>query len=140
VDAASSRLYLEFNALACHRPPVREFIARSNSRDRITMTSALRSVFQQYGIDPERFPAEVVATAMAGMARVFATDRALGTKEGHAQSLEFVDRLLGDFEPLERQQSPALAEQRRLRAGKTHSPPSAARNQKAPAGDQDAID
>ena len=55
VDAASSRLYLEFNALACHRPAVREFIARSNSRDRITMTSALQSVFGQYGIDPERF-------------------------------------------------------------------------------------
>lgn len=98
VDAAASRLYLEFNALACHRPAVREFIARSNSRDRITTTSALESVFAQYGIDPERFPPKVVATAMAGMARVFATDRALGSAEGHRESLEFVRLLLGSLE------------------------------------------
>ena len=98
VDAASSRLYLEFNALACHRPAVREFIARSNSRDRITTTSALQSVFAQYGIDPERFPPKVVATAMAGMARVFATDRALGTSEGHEESLAFVRSILASLE------------------------------------------
>ena len=94
VDAASSKLYLEFNALASHRLAVRDVITRSNGRDRISMAAALQSVFQQYGIDPARFPPKAVATAMAGMARVFATDRALGTSEGHAEAFDLVERLL----------------------------------------------
>lgn len=99
VDAASSKLYLEFNALACHRPAVREVIARSAGRDRITVAAALQSVFVRYGIDPERFPPKVVAMAMAGMARALATERALGTDDGHAEALEYVARLLGSLEP-----------------------------------------
>lgn len=101
VDAASSKLNLEFNALACHRPKVREVIARSNHRDRITVASALESIFQQYGVDMGVYPPMVLATALAGMARVFATDRALGTEDGHPESLEFIDRLLGSIEPLQ---------------------------------------
>jgi AcrR family transcriptional regulator len=99
IDAANSKLYLEFNALASHRPKVREFIARSNTRDRISMTTALRSVFAKHGIDTKRFPPEVVATAIAGMARVFATDKALGTEQGHAGVLQMVNRLLEHVEP-----------------------------------------
>ena len=63
------------------------------------MTTALQSVFAKLGIDTERFPPEVVATAMAGMARVFATDKALGTEQGHAGVLQMVDRLLEHIEP-----------------------------------------
>ena len=140
VEAANSKLYLEFNALASHRPKVREFIARSNSRDRITMTSALQSVIEQYNIDPERFPPKVVATAMAGMARVFATDRALDTTAGHSESLEFVQRLLDALEPQERQHRTVVVGQRRLPTEETNSPGDAAENQKAPAGDEDAVD
>jgi len=99
INAASSKLYLEFNALASHRPKVREFIARSNTRDRISMTTALQSVFKKLGIDTERFPPEVVATAMAGMARVFATDKALGTEQGHAGVLQIAESLLARIEP-----------------------------------------
>lgn len=105
VDAASSRLYLEFNALASHRPAVREVIARSNTRDRSTMTAALQSVFEQYSIDSQRFPPEAVATAMAGMARVFAIDQALGTDAGHDKSFEFIERLLEVLEPSGRTQT-----------------------------------
>lgn len=99
IDAASSKLYLEFNALASHRPKVREFIARSNTRDRISMATALKAVFQKQGINTEQFPPEVVATAIAGMARVFATDKALGTEEGHSGVLQILDRLLARIEP-----------------------------------------
>lgn len=120
IDAANSKLYLEFNALASHRPKVREFIARSNTRDRISMATALKSVFQKHGIDTEQFPPEVVATAIAGMARVFATDKALGTEEGHSGVLQIVDRLLGRIEPGAQE------------TGEIHA------EQKEEAGDQDA--
>lgn len=112
IDAANNKLYLEFNALASHRPKVRDFIARSNARDRISVASALQSVFQQYGIDTEQYPPKMIATAMAGMARVFATDKALGTDEGHSQVLEFVDLLLARIEPSERMSSDQEAAQR----------------------------
>jgi AcrR family transcriptional regulator len=99
VDGASSRLNLEFNALACHRPALREVIARSARRDRITVAAALNAVFQRYGIDPEQFPPKVVAMAMAGMARALATERALGTDDGHPEALDFVARLIAGLEP-----------------------------------------
>lgn len=99
IDAASSKLYLEFNALASHRPKVRDFIARSNTRDRTSMTTALQAVFMKSGIDARQFPPDVVATVIAGMARVFATDKALGTDAGHAGVLRIVDRLLEEIEP-----------------------------------------
>ena len=127
IDAASSRLYLEFNALACHRPAVREVIARSNSRDRIAVASALESVFPQYRIDPDRFPPKVIATVMAGMARAFATDRALGTDDGHRESLEFVTNLLGILENTKPQRAPAAG-------------PAEARSLRTISGEQDAID
>jgi AcrR family transcriptional regulator len=99
VDSANSKLYLEFNALASHRPKVRAFIARSNARDRHSMATALQSVFEKSGIDTDRYPPAGIATAIAGMARVFATDNALGTEEGHADVLGIVERMLADFEP-----------------------------------------
>jgi AcrR family transcriptional regulator len=103
VDAASSKLNLEFVALACHRPAIRETIARSAGRDRITVAAALESVFSRYGIDPKQYPPRVVAMAMAGMARALATERALGTEDGHAEALEFVGHLLGILEVGEQQ-------------------------------------
>ncbi|MCJ2180223.1 TetR/AcrR family transcriptional regulator [Novosphingobium album (ex Hu et al. 2023)] len=99
VDAASSKLYLEFNALACHRPAVREVISKSNGRDRITMAAALQTVFERYGISTTQYPPKVMAMTIAGFARAFATDRALGTKDGHQEVLEFVAELLGNLEP-----------------------------------------
>ena len=99
VDATSSRLNLEFNALACHRPAFREVIARSAGRDRITVAAALEAVFARYTINASKFPPKVVAMAMAGMARALATERALGTEDGHPEALEFVSRLLGSLEP-----------------------------------------
>ncbi len=98
VDAASSRLYLEFNALAGHRPAVREAMALSNSRDRITMAAAVESVFARLGLAVDQFPPLVVATTIAGIARAFATDRALGSDEGHRETTEFVLRLLRKIE------------------------------------------
>jgi len=103
IDGANNKLNLEFNALASHRPKVREFIARSNINDRTSMTTALRSVFNRKGIDTEKYPPDVVATVIAGMARVFATDKALGTEEGHAGVLKIVERLLADVEPNDQQ-------------------------------------
>lgn len=141
IDAANSKLYLEFNALASHRPAVREVIARSNSRDRTSMTAALRSVFEQYGIDLQRFPPETVATAMAGMARVFATDRALGTDVGHDKSLEFVERLLGALEPSEQKQTTASVAQDGAPGTSQEQPPGiTALDQDHAGGDQDAVD
>ena len=99
VDAASSKLNLEFNALACHRPLVREVIARSAARDRISVAAALRSILQRHGMDEVLYPPKVLAMVMAGLARALATERALGTDDGHAEALAYVDQLLQRLEP-----------------------------------------
>ncbi len=110
IDAASSKLVLEYNALACHRPLVREVIARSNARDRISATAALEAIFGRYDVDPKIYPPKVVAMVMAGLARAFATDKALGTEDGHAETLAFVKQLMSAVEP---------APKRRTRVRKT---------------------
>lgn len=99
VDAASSKLVLEYNALACHRPLVREFIARSAARDRISVIAALEVIFERYGVDKNIYPPQVVAMTMAGLARAFATERALGTDDGHVVTLAYMDQLLEMVEP-----------------------------------------
>ena len=98
IDSASSKLWLEYNALACHRPAVREFIARSNARDRISVTAAFEALFAQYDIDPKVYPPKVVAMTVAGLARTLAMERALGTEDGHPEMLEFVKQLLATVE------------------------------------------
>ena len=99
VDAAASRLNLEFNALACHRPLVRNVIARSATRDRISVAAALQGVMQRKGFDLERYPPKVVALTMAGIARALATERALGADDGHAEAIAHIDGLLAELEP-----------------------------------------
>ncbi len=102
LHGARSSLNLEFNALASHCPRVREVIAQSNLRDRMDSTACVEAAFRQRGIDTEKYPPKVFATAIAAFARVFATDEALGTDEGHREVREFVERLIGEIEPLKR--------------------------------------
>ncbi len=99
LDAANNKLNLEFNALACHRPAVRDVIARSSRRDRTTMTAAFQSVFERYDIDPVRYPPDVLAVTVAGITRAISIERALGADEGHQATIAFIDSLLRIFEP-----------------------------------------
>lgn len=117
IDSASSRLILEYNALACHRPVVREVIARSAARDHLAVAAALTSIFSRYGIDNALYPPRVAAMTMASVARSMAIDAALGTRDLHPDTLEFIDRLMARFEPIpsrqkrrEKPAAPAVAE------------------------------
>ena len=99
VDAASGKIFFEYNALACHRPLVRAYIAQSATRDRNAVTAALETTFARYGIDGHAFPPGIVAMVMAGLARAFATERALGAEQAHPETLAFVTHLLARLEP-----------------------------------------
>lgn len=105
-EAASAKLILEFTALASHRPAVREVIGRSARRDRRIMSAALDSIFSRYGVDRETFPPQVAATLMAGLTRALSTETVLGAQDGHDETLAFVERLLGRFEPAGGSSSP----------------------------------
>lgn len=107
LDAASSRLNLEYNALACHRPAVREVIASSAIRDRSAIAAALEVVFDRYGIDAERYPPKLVAMTMAGLARSMAIERALGVDQDHREALTFIDDLLAQAEAAPRRAADA---------------------------------
>lgn len=98
LDAASSRLILEFNALACHRPAVREVLAQSAVADRQATIELLSSVFDRYGLDPSAPPAGVVATTIAALARSTAIERSLGI-EVDRQALGYFTDLLERLEP-----------------------------------------
>jgi AcrR family transcriptional regulator len=103
-EPASAKLILEFTALASHRPAIRQLIGRSARRDRSIMTAALESIFEKYDVDREEFPPKVIAILMAGLTRALSTEKVLGSEDGHAEALEFVDRLLRRFEgPPDRQ-------------------------------------
>ncbi|MFA7604055.1 MAG: TetR family transcriptional regulator, partial [Novosphingobium sp.] len=82
IDAAGSKLNLEFNALACHRPVLRGVIAHSIIRDRGSIAAALQSVFERYGVGAP-FSPKLAALFMSGLARSIAIERALGVEHGN---------------------------------------------------------
>ena len=94
MDAASSRLILEFNALACHRPALREVIGQSALRDRAAVAGVLEAMFARYGVDAGRYPPRIVAMTVAGLARSIAIERALGVDQDHRETMACLGELL----------------------------------------------
>lgn len=94
LDAPSGKLVLEFNALACHRPALREVIGQSALRDRAAVAGALEALFERYAVDAARYPPRLVAMTIAGLARSIAIERALGVDQDHRETLAFLGDLL----------------------------------------------
>lgn len=91
-DAAAARFTMEFVGLANHRPAIRAEVARYSEQFRAAQTEALGRMLEGYGVDMDRFPAEVLSVLMTGAARMVVLEQALGMTAGHAETFAFAER------------------------------------------------
>lgn len=89
-----NRLLVELTAAANHRPALQAEVAAFARRVRHMQIDALASILDDYGIDRDHFPPELVAPAVQGLAFAMAYDQAAGFDTASEEASAAIDRLL----------------------------------------------
>lgn len=97
-DRRGSALLVELTAAANHRPALQAEAAAYARQVRRMQIDALDALLDQYGIDRERFPAALVASAVQGMGFVMAHDQAAGFDTAQEEATVAMAQLLDDLE------------------------------------------
>ena len=98
IEPAGTGLFVEFMALANHRKSIRREIANYAKRFRKLQIELLKPRLQEYGIDPEELPAEVLLALIGAVSRSIVMEDEVGITAGHTETLAFVERWLERFE------------------------------------------
>ncbi|EFC86057.1 TetR/AcrR family transcriptional regulator [Parafrankia sp. EUN1f] len=97
-DPRGTGLTVEFVAAANHRPALRAEVGRVARELRRMQMDALTSILGEYGLDPEDFPASLVAAAVQGLAFAVVADRAAGHDTAHEEATAAMTRLVARLE------------------------------------------
>ena len=97
-EPAGATLYMEFAALANHRPAIRAEVNEYAERFRRLQIDALATVLEHAGIDADAFPPAALLLVLQSVSRFVVMEKALGMSTGHAETLAVVERLLTQFE------------------------------------------
>ncbi|WP_343287288.1 helix-turn-helix domain-containing protein [Gordonia sp. SID5947] len=97
-ESRTTRLNTEFTALALHREAVAAELRTYAQRVREIETDAFDKVLRARGIDIERYPPIVMATILSGIGRAMTAEAALGVTSSRAETMEFIERCLRQFE------------------------------------------
>jgi AcrR family transcriptional regulator len=97
-DPRGTALLLEFIAAANHRPALKAEVGKVAREVRRMQMKALKSILDEYGIDPDEFPPALIATAMQGVAFALVADEVAGFETSHAQARAAMNRLVGRLE------------------------------------------
>jgi AcrR family transcriptional regulator len=98
LDPAGTALFVEFIALANHRKSIKREIASYSRRFRKLQVELLSDRLQEYGIDPDEVPTEVVLSLIGAISRSIVMEDGMGIDNGHAEMLAFVERWLTRYE------------------------------------------
>jgi AcrR family transcriptional regulator len=98
VNANGPWLSKEFIALATHREHLRQEIARGTERTRRIYSAILSRVLEERGVQREAWPPIVLSILLDGAARLINSETALGTSEGHAETIAFIEHYLDQIE------------------------------------------
>ncbi len=98
-EPRGTALTMEFVALGNHRKAIRAEITASAERFRADQLSAIRSVFERYEIDHERFSPLVCTVLMTAVSQFLVMEQVmLGMSTGHAETVAFVEEFLTTVE------------------------------------------
>ena len=97
-ERRGNTLLVELTAVANHRPAVQAEVAGFAREVRRMQIAALESILDDYGIDRELFPPELVAAAVQGLAFVMAHDQVAGFDTAQDEAAAAVARLLDVLE------------------------------------------
>jgi hypothetical protein len=86
---------MEFVALANHRKAIRAEIMSSAERFRADQLRAVRSVFERYEVDTNRYPPMVCTVLLTAISQFLVIEQEmLGMSTGHAEVVAFVEEFL----------------------------------------------
>lgn len=98
IEPKDARLLLEFMGLANHRKEIRAEISAWQERWREQQITALNFVVREHGLDTSEFPPAGIAVVIAAIGRTLILEQTLGTKGGHDEAVQLVNRFLDRFE------------------------------------------
>ena len=107
LDRRGTSLTGELVALSNHRPAVREALADIADAFNALQVSRIGSVLEQYGVDTERFPPDLVVLALGGISRSIIRGEAMTSSRSHRHSIAAVERLIDEIEPKRRKRKRA---------------------------------
>ena len=97
-DLRGNALLVELTAAANHRPALQAEAAAFAREVRRMQIEALDAILDDYGIDRQLFPAELVASAIQGMGFVMAHDQSAGFDTAQEEASSAMARLLDRLE------------------------------------------
>lgn len=99
-DLASGypKVWAELEALAWHKPELRERLNGVSEKWRSLLRDALAGAIEEYGLDPVRFSAESWAALVMQFNKGLLYERLLGFDRGHAELLASIDGWLASLE------------------------------------------
>jgi AcrR family transcriptional regulator len=114
IDPETTTLRHEFIALANHRAPIRELVARSTRRILNIQVAAITEFFERRKVSSKAFSPVVLVQLISFVSRSLITQRKLGVWEDHADIIRFVEDTIADIE---------IGAASRSRAGRAASAP-----------------
>ena len=97
-DTVNAPLWTEYIAMANHRKGLRAEIAYYSKRFREEQRWIVDRALKAYGVDPNELPAVVAIVLLTSVSRVLVMEEALDVLDGHAETVEIVERYLRQLE------------------------------------------
>jgi AcrR family transcriptional regulator len=94
----STKLTLEFIALANHRKSIRAEIASYQRKFRGMQLDTMSTVLEGYGIDPKRWPAGPIILTMWGVSQYLLIEQAFDIETAHAETVALIEELITALE------------------------------------------
>jgi len=94
-----AKLMMEYMALANHRKAIRAEMGRGTKRVRAAQLEALQTHWDRYGLgDTDMTPASLLFM-MNAIPRMVLLERSFGSRTGHSDMLQMIERFLDRVEP-----------------------------------------
>jgi AcrR family transcriptional regulator len=94
----STKLTLEFIALANHRKSIRAEIASYQKKFRGMQLDTMSTVLESYGLDPKRWPAGSIILTMWGVSQYLLIEQAFDIETAHAETIALIEELITALE------------------------------------------
>jgi AcrR family transcriptional regulator len=97
-STVNAPLWTEYIAMANHRKGLRAEIAYYSKRFREEQRWIVDRALKAYGVDPDEVPGLVAIVLLTSVSRVLVMEEALEVLDGHAETVEVVERYLRQLE------------------------------------------
>jgi AcrR family transcriptional regulator len=98
LKAGYSKIWMELQAFSWNQPELRPRVAHVNAEWRGVLREAFERAANEYRLDEEEFPVDVLVAVTMTFGQGYAIERLEGIDEGHEQLLDWIERWLEQLE------------------------------------------